>query len=80
VIREIAGAIFPSSGARAHAASFSNGVWTDLGAISGALASTAKGVNISGQVVSTAVFRQNPVPPAQAGEARSFHCHCERVS
>src|SRR5450755_4715041 len=43
---EIAGAIYPSSGAPAHAGSLKNGVWSDLGVISGALASTAKAIKI----------------------------------
>jgi probable HAF family extracellular repeat protein len=65
---EIAGAIYPSSGAPAHAASYSNGVWTDLGAITGALASTAKAVNISGHVVGNAVFRQTQYHPPKPGQ------------
>jgi probable HAF family extracellular repeat protein len=69
---EIAGAIYPSSGDPAHAASFNNGVWTDLGAISGALASTAKAVNISGQVVGTAVFRQTQYHPPKPGKHVPF--------
>jgi probable HAF family extracellular repeat protein len=69
---EIAGAIYPTSGAPAHAASFNKGVWTDLGAISGALASTAKAVNISGQVVGTAVFRQIQYHPPKPGKHVPF--------
>jgi probable HAF family extracellular repeat protein len=69
---EIAGAIYPSSGDPTHAASLNNGVWTDLGVISGALASTAKAVNISGQVVGTAVFRQTQYHPPKPGKHVPF--------
>jgi probable HAF family extracellular repeat protein len=69
---EIAGAIYPSSGGPAHAASFNNGAWTDLGVIAGAAASTAKGINISGQIVGTAVFRQTQYHPPKPGKHVPF--------
>jgi len=69
---EIAGAIFFSSGAPAHAAQFSNGVWTDLGAISGAASSTAKAINIAGQIVGTAIFPQTQYHPPKPGKHVPF--------
>ena len=69
---EIAGAFYPTSGAPAHAASYSDGVWSDLGAISGALASTAKSINIPGQVIGTAVFRQTQYHPPKPGKHVPF--------
>jgi probable HAF family extracellular repeat protein len=69
---EIAGAIYPSSGAPAHAAILNNGVWSDLGVISGALASTAQAMNLSGQIVGTAVFRQTQYHPPKPGKHVPF--------
>src|SRR5580704_13704434 len=45
---EIAGVIYPSSGGPAHAARYVNGVWTDLGTITGAASNVGLGVNLSG--------------------------------
>ncbi len=68
----IAGALYFSSGAPPHAASFSSGVWTDLGAITGALSNLAKGINIAGQVVGTAYFRQTQYHPPKPGKHVPF--------
>jgi probable HAF family extracellular repeat protein len=68
----IVGAVYFSSGAPAHAARFSNGVWTDLGAIRGAVSSTAKAVNIAGQIVGTAVFAQTQYHPPKPGKRVPF--------
>jgi len=69
---EIAGAIYFSSGAPAHAARFSNGVWTDLGAIARAASNTAKGINLAGQTVGTAIFRQTQYHPPKPGKHVPF--------
>ena len=68
----IAGAVYFSSGAPAHAARFSNGVWTDLGAIPGAGSSTAKAINIAGQIVGTAIFAQTQYHPPKPGKHVPF--------
>jgi probable HAF family extracellular repeat protein len=68
---EIAGALYLSSG-QTHAAKFLNGTWTDLGAISGAAASTAKAINSSGHIVGTAVFPQTQYHPPKPGKHVPF--------
>jgi probable HAF family extracellular repeat protein len=69
---EIAGALYFNSGAPPHAASYSNGVWTDLGGIAGAISNLAKGVNISGQVVGTAYFPTTQYHPYKPGKHVAF--------
>jgi probable HAF family extracellular repeat protein len=68
----IVGAVYLSSGAPAHAARFSNGAWTDLGAIPGAASSTAKAINIAGQIVGTAIFAQTQYHPPKPGKHVPF--------
>ena len=67
-IGQVAGEIFFNSGAPSHAAVCRNGVWTDLGAISGASSTHATGINTAGQVVGIAIFRRGELPSAQAGQ------------
>ena len=69
---EIAGALYFSSGAPAHAASHRNGVWTDLGAITGAASNLAKGITIAGQVVGTAYFAPTQYEPPKPGKHVAF--------
>jgi probable HAF family extracellular repeat protein len=69
---EIAGAIYPSSGTAAHAARYVNGGWTDLGTIAGAASNVGLGINLSGQVVGTAVFRQTQYHPPKPGKHVPF--------
>jgi probable HAF family extracellular repeat protein len=52
---EIVGELYPTAGG-AHAAKFSGGVWTDLGNLTGAVASHATAVNTAGEIVGTAIF------------------------
>jgi probable HAF family extracellular repeat protein len=68
----IVGAVYLSSGAPGHAARFSNGAWTDLGAIPGAVSSTAKAINNTGQIVGTAVFAQTQYHPPKPGKRVPF--------
>jgi probable HAF family extracellular repeat protein len=68
----IAGALYFTSGTPPRAASFSGGVWTDLGAITGALSNLAKGINIAGQVMGTAYFRQTQYHPPKPGKHVPF--------
>jgi probable HAF family extracellular repeat protein len=68
----IAGAVYFSSGAPAHAARFSNGAWTDLGSIPGAGSSTAKAINAGGQIVGTATFAQTQYHPPKPGKHVPF--------
>ena len=49
-----------------------NGVWTDLGAISGAAASRATAINLSGEVVGTAFFPQTQYHPPKPGKHVPF--------
>ena len=53
---EIAGTIHFNSGAPAHAALYSNGVWTDLGGVIGASATLGTGINAFGQAIATAYY------------------------
>ncbi len=53
---QIAGTIFFDNGSPAHAASYANGVWTDLGGVTGASATHGTGINGSGQVIATAYY------------------------
>jgi len=69
---EIAGQIFLSSGAPSHAAKFVNGVWSDLGAFTGAVASRATSINLTGQVVGTAFFPQTSYHPPKPGKHVPF--------
>jgi len=69
---EIVGALYPNSGGAVHAAKFLNGVWTNLGAISGAASSTAKAINNSGQIVGTAIFPQTQYHPPKPGKHVPF--------
>ena len=69
---EIAGAIYPSSGIPSHAARYFNGVWTDLGTITGAASNAGLGINLSGQVVGTAIFRQTQYHPPKPGKHIPF--------
>jgi probable HAF family extracellular repeat protein len=69
---EIAGALYSTSGAPPHAASYSNGVWTDLGAITGAISNLAQGINIAGQVVGTAFFSPTQYEPPKPGKHVPF--------
>jgi probable HAF family extracellular repeat protein len=69
---EIDGSIFFASGAPAHAAKFFNGAWTDLGAISGASATRATGISLSGQIVGTAFFPQTQYHPPKPGKHVPF--------
>jgi probable HAF family extracellular repeat protein len=62
---EIAGFLFTSS--QYHAAKFSNGVWTDLGVITGAPQNEAKAINASGQIVGTSVL-PSTYKPFKAGK------------
>jgi probable HAF family extracellular repeat protein len=71
-IGEIAGAMFFTSGAPSHAAKFVSGIWTDLGGISGASASRATGINLSGQIVGTAFFPQTQYHPPKPGKHVPF--------
>lgn len=69
---EIAGALYPSSGGAAHAARYVNGVWTDLGTIAGAASNVGLGINLSGQVVGTAIFPQTQYHPPKPGKHVPF--------
>jgi probable HAF family extracellular repeat protein len=69
---EIAGQLFLSSGAPSHAAQLANGVWTDLGAFTGAVASRATSINLSGKVVGTAFFPQTSYHPPKPGKHVPF--------
>jgi probable HAF family extracellular repeat protein len=69
---EIAGALYPSSGGAAHAARYVNGVWTDLGTIAGAASNVGMGINLSGQVVGTAIFPQTQYHPPKPGRHVPF--------
>jgi probable HAF family extracellular repeat protein len=69
---EIAGSIFLKSGPPSHAARLVNGVWTDLGAISGASANNATALNLSGQIVGTAIFPQTQYHPPKPGKHVPF--------
>jgi probable HAF family extracellular repeat protein len=66
---EIAGFLFTSS--QYHAAKFSNGVWTDLGVITGAPQNEAKAINASGQIVGTSVL-PSTYKPFKAGKHVPF--------
>jgi probable HAF family extracellular repeat protein len=69
---EIAGALYPIPGTPAHAASYADGVWTDLGTITGAASNLAKGINIAGQVVGTAFFAPTQYEPPKPGKHVPF--------
>ena len=69
---EIAGALCPVSGDAAHAASYANGAWTDLGAIAGAASNVGMGINLSGRVVGTAIFPQTQYHPPKPGKHVPF--------
>jgi probable HAF family extracellular repeat protein len=69
---EIAGALYPSSGGAAHAGRYVNGVWTDLGAITGAASNVGMGINLAGQVVGTAIFPQTQYHPPKPGKHVPF--------
>jgi probable HAF family extracellular repeat protein len=69
---EIAGALYPSSGGAAHAARYVSGVWTDLGTIAGAASNVGLGINLSGQVVGTAIFPQTQYHPPKPGKHVPF--------
>ncbi len=69
---EIAGALYPISGTAAHAASYANGVWTDLGTIAGAACNVGMGINLSGRVVGTAIFPQTQYHPPKPGKHVPF--------
>jgi probable HAF family extracellular repeat protein len=71
-IGDIVGTIYFNSGAPPHAAKFISGAWTDLGGISGAAASRATGINLSGQVVGTAFFPQTQYHPPKPGKHVPF--------
>lgn len=64
---EIAGTIFFNSGSSPHTAVYSNGVWTDLGGISG-VAVHGTGVNSSGQVIATGFFPIQSYHPFRPGK------------
>jgi len=67
---QIVGAIYLSTGS--DAAVYSNGVWTDLGAFPGAVGTKATGINLAGQIVGTAVFRQVSYEPPIPGKHVPF--------
>jgi probable HAF family extracellular repeat protein len=69
---EIAGALYPSSGGASHAARYVNGVWSDLGTIAGAASNVGMGINLSGQVVGTAIFPQTQYHPPKPGRHVPF--------
>jgi probable HAF family extracellular repeat protein len=66
---EIAGFLFAPS--QYHAAKFSNGVWTDLGVVTGAPQNEAKAINASGQIVGTSVL-PSTYKPFKAGKHIPF--------
>jgi probable HAF family extracellular repeat protein len=66
---ELAGFLFTSS--QYHAAKFSDGVWTDLGVITGAPQNEAKAINTSGQIVGTSVL-PSTYKPFRAGKHVPF--------
>jgi uncharacterized membrane protein len=55
-----------------HAAHYSHGAWTDLGAISGAVSTQATGINIAGQIVGTAIFPITSYHPFKPGKHVGF--------
>jgi probable HAF family extracellular repeat protein len=60
----IVGAISFNNGAPSHAAIYTNGVWTDLGAFPGATAGTAAtGINTAGQIIAVAGYRVTSYHP-----------------
>src|ERR1019366_5492602 len=69
---EIAGALYLSAGGAAHAARYVNGVWTDLGTIAGAASNVGMGINLSSQVVGTAIFPQTQYHPPKPGKHVPF--------
>jgi probable HAF family extracellular repeat protein len=69
---EISGGLYPNSGGAAHAARYVNGVWRDLGTIAGAGSNMGMGINLSGQVVGTAVFAQTQYHPPKPGRHVPF--------
>jgi probable HAF family extracellular repeat protein len=71
-IGDIVGTMYFNSGAPPHAAKFISGAWTDLGGISGAAASRATGINLSGQVVGTSFFPQTQYHPPKPGKHVPF--------
>jgi probable HAF family extracellular repeat protein len=66
---EIAGYLFINESY--HAAKFSNGIWTDLGTITGANYNAALGINLSGQIVGTSRF-PSTYKPFRAGKHVPF--------
>lgn len=68
---QIVGVIY-FSGLPSHAALYSNGVWTDLGAFPGASATSATGINLAGQIVGTAFFPQVSYHPPIPGKHVPF--------
>jgi probable HAF family extracellular repeat protein len=64
----IAGTIYFNSGASPHAALYSNGVWTDLGGISGGVAVHGTGINAAGQIIATAYYPVQSYHPFMPGK------------
>jgi probable HAF family extracellular repeat protein len=69
---QIAGAFYFPSRGTSHAALYSNGIWTDLGAIPGASGTHATGINTGGQVVGIAVFPVTSYHPFKPGKHVGF--------
>jgi uncharacterized membrane protein len=63
------GTIYPGGGS--DAALYSNGQWTNLGNFTGAVGSSATGINTNGQMVGTAQF-PNIYHPFRAGKHVPF--------
>jgi probable HAF family extracellular repeat protein len=71
-VGQLAGAIYFNNGSPAHAASWSNGAWTDLGGIVGASANHATGINSAGEVIGTAFFPVKSYHPFIPGKHVAF--------
>ena len=71
-VGQLAGAIYFNNGNPAHAASWSNGSWTDLGGIAGASANHATGINTAGEVIGTAFFPVKSYHPFIPGKHVAF--------
>jgi probable HAF family extracellular repeat protein len=65
---KIAGTIYFNSGSPPHAALYSNGVWTDLGGVTGAVATHGTGINAVGQVIATAYYPVQSYHPFVPGK------------